>query len=225
MTVTRLFNDDATLASLDVDPGTLDPPFDGADTLSVYTSDVAFDVDEVTLTWELSDTLATAAIAPDADAGTEGHQIALEDEGDTTDIAITVTAENGDSTRVYTLKVYREKGPPEDDATLSDLSVAEGELVPSFRPDIGRYGVDVTHDIEKVTIAWELADDNASTDLETPPHTLELNGAGDTTEFSVTVTAEDETTTETYTITVSRATAPEIVFKRGRRGCFGVHNR
>ena len=215
VTVTRLFNDDATLASLDVDPGTLDPPFDGADTLSVYTSDVAFDVDEVTLTWELSDTNATAAaIAPDADAGTEGHQIALEDEGDTTDIAITVTAENQDSTRVYTLKVYREKGPPEDIATLRELSVAEGDLDPSFRPDSDRYGVNVTHDIEEVTITWELTDDNASTDLETP-HTLELNGAGEETEFSVTVTAEDETTTETYTITVSRATAPEIVFKRG----------
>ena len=212
--VTRLFNDDATLASLDVDPGTLDPPFDGADTLSVYTSDVAFDVEEVTLTWELSDTNATAAIATDHDPGTEGHQIALDDEGDTTDIAITVTAENGDSTRVYTLKVYREKGPPEDDATLSDLSVAQGVLDPSFRPDYDRYGVNVTHDIEEVTITWVLADDNASTDLETP-HTLELNGAGEETEFSVTVTAEDETTTETYTITVSRATAPGFVFKRG----------
>ena len=214
VTVTRLFNDDATLSDLTVDPGTLDPPFDGADTLSVYTADVAFDVEEVTLAWELSDTNATAAIAPDADAGTEGHQIALEDEGDTTDIAITVTAENQDSTRVYTLKVYREKGPPEDDATLSDLSVDEGKLDPSFRPDYDRYGVNVTHDIEEVTITWELADDNASTDLETP-HTLELNGAGEETEFSVTVTAEDGETTEAYAITVSRATAPGFVFKRG----------
>ena len=215
VTVTRLFNDDVTLASLDVDPGTLDPAFDGADTLSVYTSDVAFDVDEVTVAWELSDTNATAAANPgDADPDTEGHQIGLEDEGDTTDIAITVTAENGDSTRVYTLKVYREQGPPEDDATLSDLTVDHGELDPSFRPDYERYDVEVTHDIEEIVITWALADPNASTDLETP-YTLELNGAGNETEFSVTVTAEDETTTEAYSITVTRATAPGFVLKRG----------
>ena len=215
VTVTRLFNDDVTLASLDVDPGTLDPAFDGADTLSVYTSYVAFDVDEVTVAWELSDTNATAAAnLGDADPDTEGHQIGLEDEGDTTDIAITVTAENGDSTRVYTLKVYREQGPPEDDATLSDLTVDHGELDPSFRPDDDSYSVDVTHDIEEIVITWTLADPNASTDLETP-YTLELNGAGNETDFSVTVTAEDETTTETYTITVMRATAPGFVLKRG----------
>ena len=215
VTVTRLFNDDATLSDLTVDPGTLDPAFDGADTLSVYTSDVAFDVDEVTVAWELSDTNATAAAnLGDDDPDTEGHQIGLEDEGDTTDIAITVTAENGDSTRVYTLKVYRAQGPPEDDATLSDLTVDHGELGPSFRPDEDTYDVKVTHDIEEIVITWTLADPNASTDLETP-YTLELNGAGDETDFSVTVTAEDETTTETYTITVLRATAPGFVLKRG----------
>ena len=86
VTVTRLFNDDATLASLDVNPGSkLDPPFDGAD-VSVYTSDVAFDVEEVTLTWEPSDAFATAEpSAPDADPDTDGHQIGLEEEGEATD--------------------------------------------------------------------------------------------------------------------------------------------
>ena len=214
VTVTRLFNDDATLSELTVDPGVLDPDFDPADTL--YATSVEHDVEEVTVTWELNDTNGSVETnRSDADASTDGHQLTLLGEGDTTRLTITVTAENGDSTQVYYLNVARAEGPPSDDATLDDLAVTGQTITPSFRPDRTSYSVSVTHDVDTVTVTFTKSDNGATTDPEDSPHKFALNDAGEETELEVTVTAEDETTTETYTITVTRATAPGIVTMRG----------
>ena len=213
VTVTRLFNDDVTLSGLTVDPGTLDPGFSPADTL--YQTNVAYDVEQVTVTWELSDTNATAvASARDADANTDGHQLRLLGEGDTTTVTITVTAENGDSTQVYTIAVNRAEGPPNDDATLSDLAV-DGTTLPGFRPDDETYLIDVAFNVDTVSVTWVTADEDATTDPDKSPHKLGLNAAGSDTKLTITVTAEDENTTEDYVLTVSRASAPGIVLSVG----------
>ena len=216
VTVTRLFNDDVTLTDLTVDPGTLDPGFSPADTL--YETTVEYDVEELTVAWEVNDTNATAvASASDADADTDGHQLELLPEGDTTTFTITVTAENKDSTQVYTLKVNREEGPPSADATLDELVVTGHSIAPSFRPDRTSYTVDVAHNIDSVTITFVTSDPGATTVPDSTPHKFGLRGGGTDTELEITVTAEDETSTVTYSIKVSRATAPGFVFKRGGR--------
>ena len=212
--VTRLFNDDATLADLAVDPGVLDPVFAPADTM--YATSVEYDVEEVTVTWELNDTNASAtANLGDADDQTDGHQVTLLGEGDTTRFTITVTAENGDTTQAYHLAVARDEGPPSDDASLDELAVTGQTMTPSFRPDRTSYSVNVTHDIDEVSVTFRTTDNNATTDPASSPHTFELGDAGTDTELEILVTAEDETTRETYTIAVSRATAPGFVIKRG----------
>ena len=207
VTVTRLFNDDATLSKLTVEPGTLDPAFSPGDTL--YATNVEHDVEQVTVTWDKSDTNATtAANLSDADANTDGHQVTLLDEGETTRLTITVTAENGDTTQAYRLAVARAKGPSSNDATLDDLTVAGHTLAPSFSPDLTSYSMDVTHDVDEVSVTFTTTDSDATTDPASSPHTFGLGDAGTDTELDITVTAEDGTTTETYTITVTRAAAP-----------------
>ena len=112
--VKRLRNDDATLASLDVNPGsTLDPSFDGADVdVSVYETTVEYDVDEVTVTWEPSDESATAvASGDDADTGTDGHQLELLEEGGRPLSRSRSPPRIRRAQRVYTLMVNRGDGP------------------------------------------------------------------------------------------------------------------
>ena len=168
VTVTRLFNDDVTLSDLTVDPGTLDPGFSPADT--VYETTVEYDVEEVTVTWNVNDENADfEASATDADANTDDFQLSLEDEGEETTLTITVTAENGDSTRTYALTVNRDEGPASDDATLTELVVTGQTLTPSFRPDQDNYSSDVAHDVEKVTVTFETADGGATTDPAASP--------------------------------------------------------
>ena len=111
---------------------------------------------------------------------------------------ITVTAEDPDSTRTYTLMARRLS----NDATLSTLTV-NGSPV-QLIPNVFEYGVDVEDGVSYATV-----------DCRTnwPAATATVSPAGDRilqygeNVFSVTVKAEDyETkgTTETYTITVSR---------------------
>ena len=210
VTVTRLLSDDATLASLNVDPGILNPSFSPADTM--YTVQAAYDVEQVTVTWKVNDDSATAvANIGDADDDTDGYQLKLKPEGDTTEIKITVTAENGDTTKAYTIAVNRAEGPPNDDATLKDLLV-DGTSVPGFRPDARTYLVKVAFNVDTVSVTWVTADEDATTDpVDTIVYKLGLKAAGSDTKLTITVTAEDEDTTLEYVLTVSRAAAPGIV--------------
>ena len=74
-----------------------------------------------------------------------------------------------------------------------------------------------------VEVTFMKSDENATTDPAAPPYTATLNEAGTETDIEVTVTAQDGTTTETYTITVLAGDRhPGLCCQEGRRGCFGV---
>ena len=112
-------------------------------------------------------------------------------------------------------------GPPaSDDATLSELTVNDGTsdltLAPAFASGKFAYAADVAHAVDEVTLSATVNHAGASVSAVT------LNGTavadGDFTdgitvsgllvggnEIVVTVTAEDTSTTRTYTLTVTRA--------------------
>ena len=96
---------DATLSALALSDVTLSPAFD-ADT-ETYTASVANSVATTTVTAMATDADATVAVTPstDADAVTSGHQVNL-GVGPTT-ITATVTAEDGMTTKTYTVVVTR----------------------------------------------------------------------------------------------------------------------
>ena len=97
----------ATLSTLALSGVTLSPAFD-ADT-ETYTASVANSVATTTVTAMATDAGATVAVTPstdaDADAVTSGHQVNL-GVGPTT-ITATVTAEDGMTTKTYTVVVTR----------------------------------------------------------------------------------------------------------------------
>ena len=113
---TAVTSTDATLSALSLSGVTLSPSF-AADTLA-YTASVGSAVDSTTVTATANDGGATLAILPaDADAATDGHQVALA-VGDTA-VSVTVTAEDGTTTQTYTVTVARADAAP----TVSSVAV------------------------------------------------------------------------------------------------------
>ena len=101
-------SDDATLRTLSVSPGTLDPAF--ASDVDEYTADVGVDVEQVTVTATANDDDADVKYGgDDADDETDGHQVTLGAAGTKTNITVTVTAED-ETTMVYTVTVSRDDG-------------------------------------------------------------------------------------------------------------------
>ena len=94
---------DATLSALTVD-GTSVPGFSG--TTTSYQYGVAHSVSQVTVAATTTDAAATVAYSgTDADSGTDGHQLALS--AGRNAITVTMTAQDGNTTKHYTVSVNR----------------------------------------------------------------------------------------------------------------------
>ncbi|MDD4032071.1 MAG: T9SS type A sorting domain-containing protein [Bacteroidales bacterium] len=107
---------------------------------------------------------------------------------------VVVTAENGTTTKTYTINFSL---APDTDATLSDLKV-NGTTVTGFASGTITYNVVLPHNTTTVpTITATTHDPNATKVIT---QALTVTGSG-----TVVVTAEDGTTTKTYTINFSVA--------------------
>ena len=198
---------DATLSALTLSTGTLDPPFDPA--TSTYTVDVAPTVSSITITATATDDGATVTVdGTPTTSGDPSASISLTD-GDNA-LLVVVTAEDGSTIRTYTVTVT--KGSFATDATLSALTLSTGTLTPPFDPATSTYTADVEDTVASITITATATDDGATVTVDGTPTASGSPSAsislaeGDNT-VSVVVTAEDGSTTETYTVTVTRDTA------------------
>ena len=91
--------------------------------------------------------------------------------------------------------------PASTDATLSNLAVSSGSLTPAFNSTHYNYTVNVANSVSSITITATPNNPNATLSGDTGRHTL-IVGANP---FTITVTAEDDTTIQNYTVTVTRA--------------------
>ena len=214
---------DSTLSALSLDGVSLSPRFSSGTT--AYNARVRYDVTTVTVAATASDIGAEDLVVA-LDATEDGDKvIPLGDPGTTTDITVTVTAEDGSmTTPPYTIAVYRESGPVlGDDATLDadaglSLSGVEDDLTPPFDPGITEYTTSVANTVDFVNVTAATDEDNAGAMLDIMPadqnllttgagvgHQVYLT-AGARTAITVTVTAENGST-NTYTIMVYRQRA------------------
>ena len=231
VTVTRLSpSADATLSALGLSSNgsdiTLTPTL--ASGTTSYTASVPNGVDEITITPTVNESNATVQYQDssdmditDADDAKSGHQVPL-DVGPNT-IKVKVTAEDGTTTETYTVTVTRAE-PDSTDATLSKLELSNASndspiaLTPAFASGTTSYTASVPNGVDEITITPTVNESNATveyqdssdmdiTDADDTPengHQVPLNVVGENT-IKVKVTAEDGTTTETYTVTVTRA--------------------
>ena len=190
---------DANLSALSLSGAVLSPVFDPE--RYDYTATAAYNTDITTVTATANDIgiISTMIVPVDSDLVTAGHQLPLSDRG-ATNISITVKPESGanipDDDKKYTITVYRDT-EASSDATLQSLTLSGITLSPAFDPATTAYTAEA-EDIEMTTVEAMATHPGAT-----------VEGAGMRTltagenVISVTVTAEDETTEETYTVTVT----------------------
>jgi hypothetical protein len=130
--------------------------------------------------------------------------------GDNT-IDVVVTAEDGTTTRTYTLSIYRLS----DDATLASLSPTSANLVQMFQSNLFNYTATVgfLQTREQVTAAVTHANATLTINSNAAASGVESDdiflAVGQNT-ITVTVTAEDGIATQDYVIDVTRQDAPSF---------------
>ena len=204
VTIDRAASSNNNLSALTVAPGPLSPAF-ASDRLT-YTVDVATTVTSVTVAATKADPNAVIS----GDVPNDGQAtVQLNGPGTTTQVTITVTAQNGNS-KTYRIDV--ERAAPSSDNNLSALTVTPGILAPTFTSGTLNYAVDVATNVTSVTVAATKSDPDAvmsgsvtaGTGAATGQATLPLDGPGTSKNVSITVTAPNGNA-KTYTITVNRA--------------------
>ena len=209
VTVTRAepptpeLSDDATLNALTlsgIDFGTFDS------TTSSYTAQVANSVSQTTLTPTVSDSGASYVVKL---GGVEDDDREISLAVGSNVITIEVTAEDGETTRTYTVTVTRAE-PPSTDASLSALTLS-GVDFGTFASGTTSYTASVANSVSQTTVTPTVNDSGAS-------YVVKLGGVEDddreislavgSNVITIEVTAEDGETTRTYTVTVTRAEPP-----------------
>ncbi len=207
--VTRAAPTNANLSNLAISSGTLTPAF--ATGTTSYSASVSYATASVFVTTTVSDPVAKIKVNGVAASSGGTTTVALA-EGAVTPINVVVTAGDGTTTKTYTIAVTR---GPASNAQLSTIA-----LTPySSLTNTGTTGT---------TTTYTTSVSNATTSVKVTPTTQDANAKVKVNGVAVTsgtasasialavganaittiVTAQDGTTTRTYSIKVTRATGP-----------------
>ena len=194
----------ANLAALKLSTGVLSPAF--ATGTTSYTAGVSNATTSLTVTPTTSDVNATVTVNGSAVAsGTASAAIPLVVGPNA--ITTVVTAQDGTTTKTYTVTVTR---PPSSNAYLSNLKVTTATLSPAFAFNTFVYTSNVPNSTSSVTVTPNLLDATATVQVngttvanKTASGAIALAVGGNT--ITTGVTAQDGSTTQTYTITITRA--------------------
>ena len=175
-----------------------------------------FDSTTVSYTSSVANSVSQTKVTPTVNHSGAGHVIKL---GGVTDadgtvslsvgsnvITVEVTAEDTSTTQTYTVTVTR-SAPPSTDATLSSLTLSGIDLG-TFASSRTTYSVQAASGVSRTTVTPTVNDSGAS-------YVIKLDGVTDSdgtvslrvgsNVITVEVTAEDDSTSQTYTVTVARA--------------------
>ena len=193
----------ASLGNLSVSEGTLTPRF-SPDTTS-YTVQLSTDVSSTTIT-------ATPRVAGDTiridNQPVSSKTVTLESPGaeESVNIVVTETGTGGTS-KSYTVRIKR--ASLAGDNSLANLTVTPGALAPPFDKNLLNYTVSVDNNIGSISVTPTLSDPLATMTMNGQAassgqaRTINLNGGGQVTPITITVTAQDGST-KSYEVTVSR---------------------
>ncbi|MBJ7427349.1 MAG: cadherin-like beta sandwich domain-containing protein, partial [Bacteroidia bacterium] len=210
ITITRVSND-ATLSGLTISNGTLSPTF--ASGTTSYTATNSSSSITITPTRNQANASIQARVNggsySSVTSGNASGSLSLNVGSNTIDVL--VTAQDGTTTQTYTITVTRLS----TDATLSALTLSSGTLSPTFASGTASYTASVSNGTNSVTITPTRNQANATIQARvnggsyssvtsgSASGSLSLNLGSNT--INILVTAQDGTTTQTYTITVTRA--------------------
>ena len=176
------------LSSLTCSNATLSPAFNKSTTN--YTATVPYAVESLNLSYKAADGSARVSVS--------GNTLVV---GSNT-VTVTCTAATG-AKKNYTITVTREQDPnykPSTDALLKELTLDVGYLSPTFSGAVTEYVAYVPYETRSATLSGVAKDEKA---LKVTEATMQLSQEGDNV-MTVTCTAEDGTTSKTYTVHVYR---------------------
>ena len=185
----RALGTDASLSKLSIPNTPLSPAFNK--NVRDYTANVK-DVTQLTVNATASDQYATIQISDNRNNLQKGENT----------IKIKCTSENGKNETTYTIKVNLELTPTEEELKLMNTKLTElkikGQKI-DFNVEEVKYYLDVTYDVKSLEITATPENEAAQ---------VQITGAdklivGKNT-VNILVTAEDGTTTKTYSILVTR---------------------
>ncbi|MDW5315085.1 cadherin-like beta sandwich domain-containing protein [Rhizobium sp. PL01] len=207
MTITRSAppppSSDATLAGIGLSNSRISPSFASATTS--YTSSVANNIPETRVTPYASDAAAAITVnGISVASGARSAPIVLAVGNNPA--TIVVTAPDGSVTQTYTVTINR---APSANAELAGLSLSSGSLSPSFAAGTASYTASVPNSAATITVRPTSADPTATVKVN---GTTVTSGSASTAipltigsnTITTVVTAQDGTTTKTYTVTVTR---------------------
>ena len=202
---------EAGLSALAISSGTLSPVFASATTS--YTATVPFTTSSITLSPTQSEGTATIKVNGNTvSSGTASAGITLAVGPNT--ITTIVTAGDGTTTKTYQVSVTRTAASTI--ANLLTLTLSNGTLSPAFAPATLNYVAHVNNNISSITLV---------PGSEHPGATIKVNGitvpsqsasgniplaVGNNT-ITVIATAENGTSSKTYTLTVTRVNTDQIL--------------
>ena len=187
----------------------------------------------VTYGWALTNPASGVAVTFDDDTSVT-PKVTVTSLPEDTELTFTLTVTgrggtNGIRRGTDTATVTATASPASDDATLESLTVSDGTsdltLAPPFAPGTFAYAAEVANAVTMVTLTAETTDDGASVSAVTLAGTAIADNdftdgimvpsllVGDNA-IMVRVTVEDTSTTQTYEVTVTRATPPGVTVSR-----------
>ncbi|MBQ9024545.1 MAG: cadherin-like beta sandwich domain-containing protein [Bacilli bacterium] len=201
------FSSDASLSSLKIPNATISPKFDK--NVTEYSSTIQ-DITEITVNAIASDSNAKIMISENYKNLQKGDN----------DIKITVTAEDGKTTKTYMIKVTLKLTPTDEEllkasAFLTNLKVKGFNL--DFAKELKKYTLTVPYKITKLKITAEPENPNAKVEIDgNNKFKVGRNPV------KINITSEDEQNKETYTLNVIRSkqekkivqTCPDTTSKR-----------
>ena len=201
ITVTRI-STVSTLSGLVLSTGTLSPVF--ATGAMAYTASVPNATSSITVTPTVTDATATVKVnGTTVVSGAASGAITLSVGNNP--IAVLVTAQDGTTTSTYTVTVNRISTI----STLSSLVLSSGTLSPAFAAATKTYTASVPNATASITVTPTLTNLFAAVTVNGTPVTSGTASASiqltvGSNPITVLVTAQDGTTTSTYTITITR---------------------
>ncbi|WP_172844387.1 cadherin-like beta sandwich domain-containing protein [Tumebacillus algifaecis] len=173
-----------------------------------YTKNVPYTTESVTVEAALEDLTATLKLdGNDWNGAVTNVPLTA---GVVNEVRIVVLAQDGSTDKTYTVNITR--AAPSTDASLSNLGISTGTLTPGFSSGEYKYTLSVPYTINSIDVTPTVNDHTANvkvgskTVISGNAELIALNVGTNT--ITVLVTAQDSHTTLTYTIIVTRATAP-----------------
>ena len=196
------------LSSLTVSEGTLDPPFAaGVRRFSVEVDSDVTTVDVIPTPKDPNGEVEPFASTPDGDPNRSGIQVSVV--SGVTKVSWYVYSKDG-SSQTYNVDVL--KYPESSNASLRDLTLSGLTLEPQFRRDTFTYTATANNEMAQTTVIPRKSDVDAEmaiNGLTGSERTVAL-GVGSNT-ITVRVTSEDNATTQTYSIVVTREAERNLV--------------